>query len=108
MYVFYHLRYLESHIAQKGTGTTFKAITGKQLRSIKLSLPPLSEQKRIVVKIESIFARIDAARERLEMLIFQTKFASGSLNELRSSVLKQAFEGKLVPQNPHDEPAELF
>ena len=96
MYVFYHLRHMESHIAQKGTGTTFKAITGKQLRSIKLSLPPLSEQKRIVVKIKSIFAQIDAVRERLEMLTSQTKSVSGSLGALRSSVLKAAFEGKLT------------
>ena len=103
MYVFYHLRHMESHIAQKGTGTTFKAITGKQLRSIKLSLPPLSEQKRIVVKIKSIFAQIDAAKERLERLVPQTKTASGSLDALRNSVLKQAFEGKLVLQNLNDE-----
>jgi len=61
MYVFYYLRHLENHIAQQGTGTTFKAITGKQLRTIALSLPPVAEQKRIVSKIESIFSGIDAA-----------------------------------------------
>ncbi len=59
LYVFYQLRHLENDIATKGRGVTFKAITGKQLRSIMLNLPPLKEQKRIVAKIESIFDRID-------------------------------------------------
>jgi len=106
MYVFYHLRHLENHISQKGTGTTFKAITGKQLRSVKLSLPPLNEQKRIVSRLESILARIDATRANLEALASKASSAQGSLAQLKSSVLKQAFEGRLVPQDPDDEPVE--
>ena len=70
MYVFYHLRHLESHISQKGIGTTFKAITGKQLRSIKISIPPLPEQHRIASKIESIFAKIDARWKSINPSIF--------------------------------------
>ena len=72
LYVFYHLRYLENYLSFQGTGTTFKAITGKQLKSVKIFLPPLAEQHRIVAKIESIFAQIDAIRENLEMLALQT------------------------------------
>ncbi len=100
-YVFYHLRYLENHISQKGTGTTFKAITGKQLKSIKVSLPPLLEQHRIVSKIESIFGRIDAIEKQVDDSL--TK-----LDQLKKSTLKKAFEGKLVPQDPSDEPAEIL
>ena len=71
-----------------------------------IPLPPLAEQHRIVTKIESIFAQIDAIRENLEMLALQTSSASRSLRQFKNSVLKQAFEGKLVPQDPKDEPAE--
>ena len=73
-----------------------------------MCIPPLNEQHRIVSKIESIFAQIDAAKERLEALISQTKSAAGNLNELRRSVLKHAFEGKLVSQDPNDELAEFL
>ena len=59
------------------------------LENILTPLPPIKEQKRIVSKIESIFAQIDGTRTRLEV-------ASRMLNKLRSSVLRQAFEGKLV------------
>ena len=101
LYIFYHLRHLENHISQKGTGTTFKAITGTQLKSIKVYLPPLPEQHRIVSKIESIFERIDA----IDMYV---KDALRTLDMLKQSVLKQAFEGKLVPQDPNDEPASVL
>ena len=100
-YVFYHLRFLENDIATKGTGTTFKAIRGAQLRSIALSIPSLNEQKRIVSKIESIFTRIDAVERYIESTL-------RLLDLLKSSALKQAFEGKLVPQDPDDEPAEFL
>ena len=71
LWFFYHLRLLENDIATKGTGTTFKAITGAQLKSIVLNIPPLNEQKRILSKIESIFSQIDAAKQQLERLALQ-------------------------------------
>ena len=95
-------------LIKNATGTTFKEISKSSIRQLQIELPPLSEQKRIVVKIESILAQIDAAKERLERLVSQTKSVSGSLNVLRSSVLKQAFEGRLVPQDPRDESTEVL
>ena len=108
LWIFYHLRLLKNNIAMKGTGTTFKAISGTQLKSIILSIPPLNEQKRIVSKIESIFAQIDAIKERLEILASQTKSTSGMLSVLKKSILKQAFEGKLVPQDLNDKPTNIL
>ena len=78
------------------------------LKEIQIPLPSLPEQKRIVAKIESIFTQIDVAKERLEVLASQVKSSSGSLSMLKSSILKQAFEGGLVPQDPNDEPAEIL
>ena len=81
------------------TGTTRLKLNQTRMKVIPVLLPPLAEQKRIVSKIESIFAQIDGTRTRLEV-------ASRMLNKLRSSVLRQAFGGKLVPQDPNDAPAE--
>ena len=93
---------------RKQRGVSYPAVRNSDVLTSMISFPPLSEQKRIVSKIESIFAQIDAAKEKLEVLASQTKLASGSLSMLRSSVLKQAFEGKLVPQDPKDESASVL
>ncbi len=108
IFFFHFFRHIEHHLESLGTGTTFKAISGKQIRELSITLPPLNEQKRIVSKIESIFTQIDAAKIQLEMLSSQVKSSSSSLNMLKNSVLKQAFEGKLVPQDPNDESAEVL
>ena len=61
----YYLAYWlwsKKHILEKqATGTTFKEISKSKLRKLDIILPPLSEQKRIVTKIESVFAKIDKA-----------------------------------------------
>ena len=90
------------------TGTTRLKLNQSRMKNIPITLPPLPEQKRIVTKIESIFAQIDAIRENLERLASQVTSASGSLVQLKSSVLKQAFEGRILPQDPNDEPAEIL
>ena len=59
------------------------------------------EQKRIVSKIESIFGNIDSIEKQVNSAIH-------SLNMLKQSVLKMAFEGKLVPQDPNDAPASVL
>lgn len=92
-------------LEENATGTTFKEIPKSKLKELRILLPPFNEQKHIVSKIESIFAQIDACKQRLEAL--QGK-GPASLASLKSSVLKQAFEGKLVSQYPNDEPAEVM
>jgi Restriction endonuclease S subunits len=69
------------------------------LRSLSIPLPNLSEQQAIVSAIESRLSVCD----KLEQTIDQTIALSASL---RQSILKKAFEGRLVPQDPNDEPSE--
>ena len=97
----YYLSQAVQSFKHVSRGTTISGVTKKQLSDLLLPVAPLNEQKRIVSKIESIFTQIDGTRTQLEV-------ASGMLNKLRSSVLRQAFEGKLVPQDPNDEPAEII
>ena len=107
-YLAYWLWGNKTILEANATGTTFKEIPKSKLKELIIPLPPLNEQKRIVTKIESIFSQIDAAKEKLERLALQMSSASGSLAQLKSSVLKQAFEGRLVSQDPNDESAEIL
>ena len=86
MYLFYHLLFLEADIAAMGTGTTFKAITGNQLRSVILNVAPLDEQGDIVSRIELLFSKINDARQALETSL-------SLLEQHRLSVLNYAFKG---------------
>lgn len=59
LYLFHTLQFKEKEISNLGTGSTFKAITSKQLNSIKIILPPLSTQHKIV----SILEKAEKAKE---------------------------------------------
>ena len=70
-----------------------------------IPLPPLSEQHRIVAKIEELLPYIERygkAEEHLTAL--NTTFPEA----LKKSILQEAVQGKLVPQNPDDEPASVL
>ncbi len=90
-FIFYLLRTFENEILGKGTGTTFKAITGSQLKNLSIPLPPLPEQKRIAAKIEELFTKLDAGIEALKKIKAQLK-------RYHQAVLKHAFEGKLTAE----------
>jgi type I restriction enzyme S subunit len=70
------------------TGTTRLKLTQARLRNIPIYFPTLLEQKRIVAKIESLFSRLDSAKDSLERVRQEIK-------RYRQSVLKSAFEGRL-------------
>ena len=73
--------------------------------SLLVPLPPFSEQHRIVAKIEELLPYIERygkAEEHLTTL--NTTFPEA----LKKSILQEAVQGKLVPQNPDDEPASVL
>lgn len=73
----------------------------KELKQIAISLPTMSEQEQIVAEIEQRFEKADILEKSIES-------ALESAEKLKQSILKKAFEGKLVPQNPNDEPASVL
>ena len=78
---------------------------GKTLSNMIVPVPPLSEQHRIVAKIEELLPYIERygkAEEHLTAL--NTTFPEA----LKKSILQEAVQGKLVPQNPDDEPASVL
>jgi len=69
------------------------------IRNAPIELPPLPEQQEIVRRVEGLFALADQLEVRLAK-------ARGQVDALTPSLLARAFAGKLVLQNPNDEPAE--
>ena len=99
----YLLYYLQSPLcydsvrgSMKGVGIT--RITLKQIEKWELPLPPLSEQERIVCQIENWLSLIDTIEKGKENI-------SIALKQAKSKILDLAIHGKLVPQDPTDEPA---
>lgn len=82
------------------SSVTVKHLSSKTLEMIPLPLPPLSEQQRIVAKIEELFSELDKGVESL-------KTAKERLKVYRQAALKHAFEGKLTAQWRHSHPDEI-
>ena len=91
-YVFYFLRSIEQQLDKKGTGTTFRAISGETIRTTDIPLPPIPEQQAIVAKIEELLSELDNGKQQLQTALQQLKV-------YRQSLLKWAFEGKLTHLN---------
>ncbi len=94
--------YIQSiNIQQIVKGGLIKNLHLEDLRIVPLRLAPEREQKEIVRKVDQLYSII----ERMDSLIESELKRAQSL---RQSILKRAFEGKLVPQDPNDEPASVL
>lgn len=71
------------------------------IKDMVLSLPPPDQQSRIVAEVDRQFSFIDACERAVDAGLVRSA-------GLRRSVLKAAFEGRLVPQDPSDEPASVL
>lgn len=83
------------------TGTAQPKLNQRNMNKIPIPIPSIEEQIEIVKIIEQDLSLID---KQFELL----KIWSISLSKLRIAILKQAFEGKLAPQDPNDEPVEIL
>lgn len=114
-----------------GSGVTVKGITVDKLHAMPVALPPLAEQKRIVAKVDELMAVCDRLEEQLKkrdtrhaalsraaLARFAEAPTPANLDflfhpsyvippaELRKSILTLAVQGKLVRQDPDDEPVD--
>ena len=80
------------------TGSTIKHLTGDSLNSVLFPLPPFAEQQRIADEVERWFAVIDELESNEGDLL-------KAIDQAKSKILDLAIHGKLVPQDPNDEPA---
>ena len=82
-------------------GTTRLRLTLPLFRRMPVALPPLAEQGRILTEVERQLSDEEALTKLVDAQLFRA-------DRLRKSLLKSAFEGKLVPQDPNDEPASVL
>ena len=102
---FYTSPYTQSFLTSDSVGSTMDNLNQSLLGDLLTPLPPLAEQKRIVAKLEQVLPLAEeygAAQEQLDKLNKELPEA------LKKSILQEAIQGKLVPQNPKDEPASAL
>ena len=87
------------------SGTGQPNVNGQSLSNLIVPLPPLAEQKRIVAKIEELMPKVEEYGKAQEKL---NKLNEELPEKLKKSILQEAIEGRLVPQDPNDEPASVL
>ena len=91
------------HLAHGSAG--LQHVTKGVFQNTLIPLPPLAEQKRIVAKIEEIMPFVEQyATASTKLNTLNTSFPE----MMKKSILQEAVQGKLVPQDPNDEPASVL
>ena len=85
--------------------TAQESISIEAIRNAFIPIPPLAEQHRIVAKIEQLIPYIEKYEKAETQL---TALNKSFPDMLKKSILQEAVQGKLVPQNPDDEPASVL
>ena len=93
--------YFQNEIIKNASATTLPIINKSKFEKLFLPLPPLSEQRRIVEKMEKLLALVD------DLETNKTDLQS-YIKQAKSKVLEMAVRGELVPQNPEEEPASVL
>ena len=103
---YYYIFYLYKHVGWiGGKGIGIQGLSSNALHALLFPLPPVEEQKRIVDiirKIDPITEKYEIAEAKLDAL------NTGFPDQLKKSILQMAVQGKLVPQDPSDEPASVL
>ena len=102
LHVFLTSPYLQKEIMKQQVGVSREGLSGDKIKRFVIPIPPLQEQQRIVAKVDELMMlcdKLEAAEKELETL--EEHFAEF----LPKSILQLAVQGKLVAQNPDDEPA---
>ena len=104
-YVFYFLMSQKVAFVKQGEGGAQPNISKEKIVATFMPLPPLAEQYRIVAKIKEVLPYVERYGEACS--------TANSLNAafpdlLKKSILQEAVQGKLVPQDPTDEPASIL
>jgi type I restriction enzyme, S subunit len=99
VYWWLYFRYLETRRIKEGANQPNMYL--HHIRKIPIPIAPLLEQQEIIKKIEESFSMIEKTDSLIPISLLKSK-------TLRQSILKKAFEGKLVSQDPVDEPATML
>ena len=93
LYLYYYSKsnvFIEE-LWNKSTATTISLVNKKNMETNTIPLAPLAEQKRIVEQIESLFSKLDEAREKAQEIL-------DTFNDRKAAILYKAFQGNLTKQ----------
>ena len=106
-YLYYVLSSAFAHkqFCDKVAGAVVQNLNSDKVAASMVPLPPLAEQKRIVTKIEELLPKVEEYGKAQEAL---DKLNKELPERLKKSILQEAISGRLVPQDPNDEPASVL
>ena len=97
--------YFQNKVQKEATGTAQRGFYLNQLANALIPIPPIAEQKRIATKVKQYLPLIkDYANTQNEL----DELNKGFPDQLKKSILQLAVQGKLVDQDPNDEPASVL
>ena len=88
-FLYWNLKSSKSLLESYASGTTFLELSGSKASMVEFPLPPLPEQKRIVHRIESLFAKLDEAKEKIQQVLDGAEMR-------KAAILHKAFTGELT------------
>ena len=100
-FLFYYLQSQYWKIRSVYKGSNQPGLNVSIIKQFEMPIPSISEQIIVVQKIEESFSLIQNSEKLVDSLLLQN-------DSMKNSILKQAFEGKILPQDPNDEPAEIL
>lgn len=86
-----YLKYVFDYFIEEGIGSSIPQLTVPMLKNKAIPLPPLAEQQRIVGRIESLFAKLDEAKEKVQNIL-------DTYEKRKAIILYKAFQGELTEQ----------
>lgn len=104
-FILYFLEYYRSFFRNNKKGAAIPHLNKELFAYTPIGIPPLEEQKRIVAKIEELIPFVEQYADASKKLnLLNENFP----DQLKKSILEQAVQGKLVPQDPADEPTSIL
>ena len=104
-YVYYFMYLLKESNQLASVGTAMPGLSANRLKRLLLPFPPFSEQNRIVAKLGELLPQVEKY-SKVQNYLDELNVAIN--DKLKKSILQEAIQGKLVPQDPNDEPASVL
>jgi len=104
-YILFIIKFYQKLFRENKKGAAIPHLNKKLFHDLLIGIPPLAEQKRIVEKIEESLPFVEEYGEKEEAL---KKLNKEFPDALKKSILQWAIQGKLVAQDPNDEPADIL
>jgi type I restriction enzyme, S subunit len=92
---------MQAWLLRNTSGIAYTGVNIERVKALPIPLPPLVELRRIQDAVDTQLSAVESSLNAIEVSLQRA-------DRLRQSILKRAFEGKLVPQNRNDEPASVL